>query len=125
MNEPLNVKKVNTSSLSKILRGNVYVISKNQYDSLQDGFKEEKDYMYKTQSAKDELRLVELTHLDEPYEEHSTFSAEEYDQNQSLQIAGPILFVGFFIGIVFFVCAGSFLYFRLFSDLETDIVYLK
>ena len=47
MNEPLNVKKVNTSSLSKILRGNVYVISKNQYDSLQDGFKEEKDYMYK------------------------------------------------------------------------------
>ncbi len=26
----------------------------------------------------------------------------------------------FFIGIVFFVCAGSFLYFRLFSDLDDD-----
>ncbi|MEC2559495.1 ABC transporter permease, partial [Bacillus cereus] len=56
-----------------------------------------------------------------PYQEYSTFSAEEYEQNQSLQIAGPILFVGFFIGIVFFVCAGSFLYFRLFSDLEDDV----
>lgn len=120
-NEPLKVKKVNTSSLSKILRGNVYVISKIQYDALQDGFKEEKDYMYKTKGMKDEIEVgKELTHQIKPYQEHATFSAEEYDQNQSLQIAGPILFVGFFIGIVFFVCAGSFLYFRLFSDLEDD-----
>lgn len=121
LSEPLHVKKVNTSSLSKILRGNVYVISKNQYDALQDGFKEEKDYVYKTEGTKDEVEVgKELTHLMKPYEEHTTFSAEEYEQNQSLQIAGPILFVGFFIGIVFFVCAGSFLYFRLFSDLEDD-----
>ncbi|WP_264448860.1 FtsX-like permease family protein [Bacillus cereus] len=121
MNEQLKVKKVTSSSLSKILRGNVYVISNNQYDSLQDGFKEEKDYMYKTKGTKDEIEVgKELTHQIKPYQEHATFSAEEYDQNQSLQIAGPILFVGFFIGIVFFVCAGSFLYFRLFSDLEDD-----
>lgn len=33
---------------------------------------------------------------------------------------GPILFIGLFIGIVFFVSAGSFLYFRLFSDLDED-----
>lgn len=121
MNESLNVKKVNTSSLSKILRGNVYVISNNQYDALQDGFKEEKDYVYKTEGTKDEIEVgKELTNQMKPYEEHIMFSAEEYEQNQSLQIAGPILFVGFFIGIVFFVCAGSFLYFRLFSDLEDD-----
>ncbi|WP_242267507.1 ABC transporter permease [Bacillus cereus group sp. BfR-BA-01352] len=121
LNEPLKVKKVNTSSLSKIIRGNVYVISNNQYDALQDGFKEEKDYVYKTEGTKDEIEVgKELTHQMKPYEEHTTFSAEEYEQNQSLQIAGPILFVGFFIGIVFFVCAGSFLYFRLFSDLEDD-----
>ncbi|MBJ8104985.1 MULTISPECIES: FtsX-like permease family protein [Bacillus cereus group] len=121
VNEQLKVKKVTSSSLSKILRGNVYVISNNQYDSLQDGFKEEKDYMYKTKGTKDEIEVgKELTHQIKSYQEHATFSAEEYDQNQSLQIAGPILFVGFFIGIVFFVCAGSFLYFRLFSDLEDD-----
>ncbi|MED0962268.1 ABC transporter permease [Bacillus paramycoides] len=121
INETLKVKKINTSSLSKILMGNVYVISNNQYDLLQDGFTEVKDYMYKTKGTKDEIEIgKELTHQLKPYQEYSTFSAEEYDQNQSLQIAGPILFVGFFIGIVFFVCAGSFLYFRLFSDLEDD-----
>ncbi|ASL64676.1 ABC transporter permease protein YvcS [Bacillus cereus] len=122
MNESLKVKKVTSSSLGKILRGNVYVISNNQYDSLQDGFIETKDYMYKTERTKDEIEIgKELTHQIKPYQEQSTFSAEEYEQNQSLQIAGPILFVGFFIGIVFFVCAGSFLYFRLFSDLEDDV----
>jgi putative ABC transport system permease protein len=121
MNEHLKVKKVTSSSLGKILRGNVYVIPNNQYDSLQGGFIETKDYMYKTEGMKDEIEVgKELTSQMKPYEEHATFSAEEYEQNQSLQIAGPILFVGFFIGIVFFVSAGSFLYFRLFSDLEDD-----
>lgn len=33
---------------------------------------------------------------------------------------GPVLFIGLFIGIVFFVSAGSFLYFRLYSDLDDD-----
>lgn len=33
---------------------------------------------------------------------------------------GAILFVGLFIGAVFFVAAGSFLYFRLYTDLEED-----
>lgn len=40
-----------------------------------------------------------------------------YTINQSY---GPILFIGLFIGIVFFVSAGSFLYFRLFTDLDQD-----
>lgn len=33
---------------------------------------------------------------------------------------GPTLFVGLFIGMVFFVSAGSILYFRLYSDLDED-----
>lgn len=33
---------------------------------------------------------------------------------------GIALFIGLFIGIVFFVSAGSFLYFRLYSDLDED-----
>lgn len=33
---------------------------------------------------------------------------------------GPVMFVGLFIGIVFFVSAGSFLYFRLYTDLDVD-----
>lgn len=117
----LQVKKVNTSSLGKVLTGNIYIVSESQYDLLQDGFKEVKDYMYKTKETKNEIEVgKELTNQIKSYQEHSRFSAAAYDQNQALQFAGPILFVGFFIGIVFFVCAGSFLYFRLFSDLEDD-----
>lgn len=37
--------------------------------------------------------------------------------NQSL---GATLFIGLFIGAVFFVAAGSFLYFRLYADLESE-----
>src|SRR5699024_9014341 len=33
---------------------------------------------------------------------------------------GVVMFVGLFIGIVFFISAGSFLYFRLYRDLEED-----
>ena len=58
LNERLKVKKVNTSSLSKIIRGNVYVISNKQYDALQDGFKEEKIMYTKQKERKMKLRLV-------------------------------------------------------------------
>ena len=37
----------------------------------------------------------------------------------------PILFVGFFIGMIFFVSAGSFLYFRLYSDISVDTEKFK
>lgn len=44
----------------------------------------------------------------------------EYEINEIMKGYGPILFVGLFIGIVFFVSAGSFLYFRLYMDLDED-----
>lgn len=40
-------------------------------------------------------------------------------------VYSPVLFVGVFIGIVFFISAGSFLYFRLYSDLDNDIEKFK
>lgn len=44
----------------------------------------------------------------------------EYDIYQLNKGYGPIMFVGLFIGIVFFVSAGSFLYFRLYADVDGD-----
>lgn len=46
-------------------------------------------------------------------------------QQQLYQFINPTLFVGLFIGIVFFVSAGSFLYFRLYSDYEVDVAKFK
>ncbi|GIN58760.1 ABC transporter permease [Lederbergia ruris] len=48
------------------------------------------------------------------------FSSLAYDWNIINQGYGAVLFIGLFIGAVFFVAAGSFLYFRLYADLEDE-----
>lgn len=53
-------------------------------------------------------------------EEGYLFQAIDYIEFSIKQMYGPILFIGLFIGLVFFVSAGSFLYFRLYSDLDED-----
>lgn len=52
-------------------------------------------------------------------------SSKAYSQKQIAAIINPTLFVGLFIGVVFFVSAGSFLYFRLYSDFEMDIAKIR
>lgn len=47
-------------------------------------------------------------------------SAKTYMEQTIIDGYAPILFVGVFIGVIFFVSAGSFLYFRLYSDLAKD-----
>ncbi|CAM4285933.1 FtsX-like permease family protein [Paenibacillus tarimensis] len=48
------------------------------------------------------------------------FNALAYDLHTFLQGYSAIMFVGLFMGAVFFVGAGSFLYFRLYTDLDDD-----
>lgn len=38
---------------------------------------------------------------------------------------GIMLFIGLFVGTIFYLCAVSFLYFRLFTDLESDAKYYE
>ena len=47
-------------------------------------------------------------------------SAKTYMEQSIIDGYASILFVGVFIGVIFFVSAGSFLYFRLYSDLAKD-----
>src|SRR5699024_6287937 len=48
------------------------------------------------------------------------FTAVDYVVYDINKVWCPVLFVGLFIGIVFFVSAGSFLSFRLYTDLDSD-----
>lgn len=56
------------------------------------------------------------------FEEKEMYSvnAIDYISYEITKMWSPIMFVGLFIGIVFFVSAGSFLYFRLYTDLDDD-----
>ncbi|MFC4077149.1 FtsX-like permease family protein [Salinithrix halophila] len=49
-----------------------------------------------------------------------SFSSPDLFYAEMKQGYGATLFVGLFIAVIFFVCAGSFLYFRLFTDLERE-----
>ncbi|MBG9733707.1 ABC transporter permease [Paenibacillus alvei] len=53
------------------------------------------------------------------------FSSRALAMTEVNQGMGQILLTGLFVGIVFFVAAGSFLYFRLFSDLDHDIIQYR
>ncbi len=48
------------------------------------------------------------------------FMAVDHVVHDINKMWSPVMFVGLFIGIVFFVSAGSFLYFRLYTDLDDD-----
>lgn len=60
-----------------------------------------------------------------PYDEFYNFYALEYETSRINDYFGPLMFIGLFVGIVFFVSAGSFLYFRLYSDLDEDKLKFK
>ncbi|MBS4223966.1 FtsX-like permease family protein [Lederbergia citrea] len=61
-----------------------------------------------------------LMNVLEHYGDNYQLTALAYEWNQVNQGYGAVLFVGLFIGAVFFVAAGSFLYFRLYADLEDE-----
>ena len=67
----------------------------------------------------------ELVSLGKFQDKNMPFIAKSYSQQTITDEYAPILFVGIFIGIVFFVSAGSFLYFRLYSDMDADVEKFK
>ncbi|MGG0237796.1 FtsX-like permease family protein [Bacillus rhizoplanae] len=53
------------------------------------------------------------------------FSSRITTYNDIKQLTSVILFIGLFVGVIFYLSAVSFLYFRLFTDLETDKQYYQ
>src|SRR5690625_935923 len=96
-----------------------YVVSDEIYEQLPNPIETER-YIgwYVTNGSKD--AVIEAGEvLDEEIEGY-TFQARDYNMFIINRAYGPVMFIGLFIGIVFFISAGSFLYFRLFSDLDED-----
>lgn len=96
-----------------------YVISDKDYEALPSPKKEDSYHAWQVIDGEEEdiveasRKLVEVL---SPYE----ITSREFEIYQTNKDFGLILFVGLFVGIVFFVSAGSFLYFRLYADLDKD-----
>src|SRR5690625_3490666 len=96
-----------------------YVVSDEAYKQLPDPVRSESYTSWKAAKGQDDAIIDVSETLS--YELHPyNFQANDYTVYTINKAYGPILFIGLFIGIVFFVSAGSFLYFRLFTDLDED-----
>lgn len=96
-----------------------FIVSDDTYDALPDPTETENYTAWKADKGQQD-KLIQAgetlsNEIGPPYFQANDLSI--YEINKAF---GPILFIGLFIGIVFFVSAGSFLYFRLFMDLDDD-----
>lgn len=95
-----------------------YVVSDHDYAELPAPESERSFHAWQATAGEEKvLKAAEILYRELP---SGRIVSGEYQLYQINKGYGPILFVGLFIGIVFFVSAGSFLYFRLYMDLEQD-----
>lgn len=99
--------------------GSYYVVSDDAYDKLPEPEETEENTVWQAASGQ-EKALIQAGEELNGETESPTFQANDYMFYSVKKMYGPILFIGLFIGIVFFISAGSFLYFRLFTDLDDD-----
>lgn len=115
--QEINPSKVIESEVLTEING-YYVVNDNVYEQLGIPDRSDVSTVWKAEDGQTEQVLEAARKLDEQIP-HKVFSVDYtiYEMNKTF---GPILFIGLFIGMVFFVSAGSFLYFRLFTDLDED-----
>jgi len=105
-------------SKSLPVSGSYYIVSDEDYSQLPKPEDEQSYYAWQAQDGKD--RVIAASEKLYKKLPRSEITAVDYEIYEIMKGYGPILFVGLFIGIVFFVSAGSFLYFRLYMDLDED-----
>ncbi|HEY4601419.1 MAG TPA: ABC transporter permease [Cerasibacillus sp.] len=97
-----------------------YIINDNEYKYLPEPVKESTLAAWVISNATDERLVAVGEKVSESFNKYNNAFSIDYNVYVVDKAYGPILFIGLFIGIVFFVSAGSFLYFRLYSDLDND-----
>lgn len=101
---------------------NLLVVPDLIYNEIRNS--KEKNYYFFDVNKWQETRAIGNTLLKQitPSSDQAySFSSLAVDIGKTNEGMSLMLFVGLFIGAVFFVAAGSFLYFRLYSDLDDDI----
>lgn len=96
------------------------VVPNAVYDHLT-GLKEETRYNYAVPRWKETQEIsVKLQESISHNGDNYYYEARAPIYRQLKQMANTLLFIGLFVGVLFFVAAASFLYFRLYTDLEND-----
>jgi putative ABC transport system permease protein len=95
------------------------LVHDNVFAALQKNFPVMKLYNYNVEHWQDTATIANMIYDTYPNSK-ATFISAAYWLDQQHPTANLMLYVGTFIGIIFFVAAGSFLYFRLYTDLNKE-----
>ncbi|WP_068672886.1 ABC transporter permease [Oceanobacillus sp. Castelsardo] len=109
-------KKIETEVLPEL--NGYYVVNDEVYGALGKPVRSETHYVWKAKHGQEDS----IINAGRKISEQVGFEAQaiDYMVYEINKFYGPVLFIGLFIGIVFFVSSGSFLYFRLYTDLDED-----
>ncbi len=113
------VKPSNVIESAVLPNDSYYVVNDNIYEQLGSPVRTDWSVVWKAKEGQPDQKLIEAGRKLTEQLEDKAYSVD-YQLYEINKMYGPILFIGLFIGIVFFVSAGSFLYFRLFTDLEEE-----
>ncbi|MDF2659028.1 MAG: transporter permease [Paenibacillus sp.] len=133
----LNVKEGNSSftvtkneaipaPLKQFDYGSIVIVSDAAYRLLPESERGSVTYVYEVKKWEQTLGTAKKLNGELQGEQKQfSFTSRAYEINEMNQSFGQILLTGLFIGAVFFVAAGSFLYFRLYADLDNDRVQYR
>jgi putative ABC transport system permease protein len=96
-----------------------YIVSDEVYEQLPPSVDHRIYYGWQAETGQDE-KVLEIGEFFTEEVEMKEFFSVDYTLYTINKFYGPIMFVGLFIGIIFFISSGSFLYFRLYTDLDED-----
>lgn len=96
--------------------GDTVVVSDALYSQMAEMIQPEKALGFVVTEGSYEQQIA----VGKALEESFLIQSKAYMKQMVTDIYAPILFVGLFIGLIFFISAGSFLYFRLYSDMDMD-----
>lgn len=130
--EDLKVKGIASNRITDVgMMDSLLVINDNMYSKLEKdknnvtfniiGYDYNNwEYSYKTSDKiEDGIKKISKNNYN-TREYYNYFTNLPGNYNQEVQLNKALLFIGTFIGIIFFICSCSFLYFRFYTDLITD-----
>ncbi|MEC1563324.1 ABC transporter permease [Bacillus haynesii] len=119
-NEQLKVKGIKKPLISL---DSIVVVNGKTFEKLKKQGESVTLYGYKYNRWKESLDMSQSLEKDLREKAHNIqfqFDAKAINYFETVQLPSLSLFIGLFIAVLFFTASGSFLYFRLFTDLEED-----
>ncbi|MBY0115762.1 putative ABC transport system permease protein [Paenibacillus sp. DS2363] len=97
-----------------------YVMNDDRYEQLPEPQSSEGYYVFAVSDWKATEAVGQQLNNEIGHSKNDSFFSLAFHIKQLLQSYSAVMFVGLFVGVVFFVASGSFLYFRLYTDLDDD-----